>query len=451
MYIYQLGCHSLFFFTRFSLLLNLQPIDQVKQVLINLLRGELQLVALKCGHFLQDLEELLSHANGRLNLQILEIYLDQVALGVFRAAHINSLIIRAGQGFFTTLYDYHAVPHQPNLHDCIIIDFLFNRKLFFRGENSVSPDFINKLRFDGELVAHNFLETLAKIYPVLIVISPDCNKNRVFLIALFNVGIKFNLHFIHHFPDLDIRIVKNGDLLLYIVSQDILPGNISNDPLHIFEAQIARVIVPHWVNSHDLDRLFVTQQLVLADDRVVEFGALMVTPLNYRGLNFVPASGSDHPLLEPKIEDLLHVISGLFFFELGYCLRLHVFIVLQNLTFVDESACNLISQHLKNLSLGRLDNGGILYLHSISDLEFGAFWHDEFMQTNHLPIYKGIGRLEASLSGKFDRGPSQLRHSMLTEAIGFQGVLISRVCFESRFFQIWLRHNELLHAFRFKA
>jgi hypothetical protein len=86
--------------------------------------------------------------------------------------------------------------------------------------------------------------------------------------------------------------------------------------------------VPHWVNSHDLDRLFVTQQLVLADDRVVEFGALMVTPLNYRGLNFVPTSSSDHPLLEPKIEDLLHVISSLFFFELGYCLRLHVFIVL---------------------------------------------------------------------------------------------------------------------------
>jgi hypothetical protein len=52
MYIYQLGCHSLFFFTRFSLLLNLQPINQVIQVLINLLRGELQLVALKCGHFL---------------------------------------------------------------------------------------------------------------------------------------------------------------------------------------------------------------------------------------------------------------------------------------------------------------------------------------------------------------------------------------------------------------
>ena len=63
--------------------------------------------------------------------------------------------------------------------------------------------------------------------------------------------------------------------------------------------------MPNRFRSHDLDCLGVTQQLVLADDRFVEFGAVKATPLNYRGLNFVLASSSDNPLLKPDIKELL--------------------------------------------------------------------------------------------------------------------------------------------------
>ena len=237
MYFYHLGCQSLFFLTHLSIIFNLQPIDQVIQVLINLLWGKLQLISLKFGHFLQDPKKLFSHANRRLDLQILEIYLNQV-VRAGGGAHIDSLVVRAYQSFFTTLYNNRTRPHKPNLHKCVIIvfriwNFLDNRKLFFR-KNSVST-FLNYVRFGAKLVLHNFLETLTKLFPVRIVGSPDCDKNRVLLFAQFNVGVKFTLHLVNHFPDLDIRIVKNGNLLLNIVSQYILPGNVSNDPLNIFE------------------------------------------------------------------------------------------------------------------------------------------------------------------------------------------------------------------------
>ena len=63
---------------------------------------------------------------------------------------------------------------------------------------------------------------------------------------------------------------------------------------------------------------------MLADDRVVEFGAVMVTPLNYRGLNFVLASSSDNPLLKPDVKGLLMTQQVHFLF---YLLLANTFVI----------------------------------------------------------------------------------------------------------------------------